>query len=604
MPRCWDRRVVRSAGAHGDSPSRAFAVLMGQRTSCFTRRKSQQAREGSIVPDKDPLLKTVTRRIVHDDIGRDFDLSAQVLGTGYSGAVKLAQHKETKQKVAVKQFSKRRLKPHRLKLLQSEVEVYLRLDHPNICRLLHAYESKNDVWLVMELCGCELYSRLCERKVYSEANAAEVMHQMLQAVTYLHSHRIVHRDMKLENWMYSALGPDDRLKLIDFGFSRIINGADETLDMPCGTLHYTSPEVLSRKYTSKCDIWSIGVICYMLLIGRPPFRGPNNLRIAKSILHSDFTKDGRWMALSEDARDFVSSLLRKDALMRPEAAQALTHRWILGMGSAMRCEISTDVLRNLRQFAQGSHLRRAALTVLAYSLTSRELQDLEQTFLAFDRSGQGTITLEQLAEVMEEHLEVSSDEVERIFNCLDVAEDEEVHYTPFIAAMLATRVKLHEDKVRAAFEAFDRDGTGYITAESLVQIYSASSGTLSKDEAMQWISEVDYKGNAHIDYEGFMAALAGKRLWALPQLDAGDDPLPHVRIFEEGTVNGRPRGLSESFDAVPGSFSSQIRHGLAFALIDADSESERRSQSFPEGIRDSILQIRGVSCDVHERYFA
>lgn len=122
----------------------------------------------TIVPDQDPLLKTsfpLTRRIVHADITRDFDIKTQVLGTGYSGAVRLAEHKITKQPVAVKQFSKTGLKAHRLKLLKSEVEVYLRLDHPNICRLLYAYESSRDVWLVMELCSCELYSRLCKSKV-------------------------------------------------------------------------------------------------------------------------------------------------------------------------------------------------------------------------------------------------------------------------------------------------------------------------------------------------------------------------------------------------------------------------------------------------------
>ena len=194
----------------------------------------------SIVPDEDPLLKNsiLAKRIVHAEIHRDFDIQAQVLGTGYSGAVRLAEHKLSRQQVAVKQFSKRRLKPQRLRLLKSEVEVYLRLDHPNICRLLHAYEGHRKVWLVMEMCSCELYTRLCQKKVYCEQDAAEVMRQMLQAVNYLHRHNIVHRDLKLENWMY---GSEDRLKLIDFGFSEIFE-EDELLQMPCGTLHYTSPE--------------------------------------------------------------------------------------------------------------------------------------------------------------------------------------------------------------------------------------------------------------------------------------------------------------------------------------------------------------------------
>jgi len=595
---------------------------MGNRAGCLTGR-GKHAHHGesttasvnpSIVPDQDPLVRSsvVVRRVVHADINRDFEILPQVLGTGYSGAVRLAEHRTTRQQVAVKQFTKSRLKAHRLELTQSEVEVYLRLDHPNICRLLHAYESKHDVWLVMELCGCELYSRLSQKKVYHERDAADVMKQMLQAVSYLHAHRFVHRDLKLENWMYGVSERDDRVKLIDFGFSRILGCAGETLDMPCGTLHYTSPEVLSRKYTSQCDMWSMGVICYMLLLGRPPFQGASQLKIAKAIVSGQFPRDSRWQSLSSSAREFVEGLLQKDPAVRFDATTALGHPWITGAGSGSLCgrgEIGVDVLKSFRKFAQGSHLRRAALTVMAYSLTSRELQDVEQTFLNFDTAGRGTISIGQLESVMSEHLEVSSQEVQRIFQRFDLSDDEEIHYTPFIAAMLATRVRLHEDKVRSAFEAFDRQGTGFITADSLVTIFDGLShqdqgqGRLTQVEAEQWIREADYKGNGVIDYDGFLAALMGKKLWALSSFDHVEDN-PAVRVFDEG----RARGLSDSFtvESSAGSPSSRIRSGLAQAIIDGDEE-QNRGQTFPNSmprVKDQgMVMIRTVSCDVDERYF-
>jgi calcium-dependent protein kinase len=609
--------------------------------------KWSKANSGPIVPDQDPLLKSFTQRIVRDEIKKDFDITQKVLGTGYSGAVRLAEHRETKKQVAVKQFSKRRLKPSRIRLLQSEVEVYLRLDHPNICRLLHAYEGKSDVWLIMELCACELYGRLCRRKVYTEADAADIMLQMLQAVNYLHNHNIVHRDLKLENWMYGAEENDDRLKLIDFGFSRILGCADETLDMPCGTLHYTSPEVLSRKYNSKADIWSLGVIGYMLVVGRPPFRGQNNVKIAKSILHADFPREGRWASLSSSVRDFLEQLLSKDPVRRPNAEQAISHPWVAHAGgvasslTSYSSSIGPDVLKSLCQFAQGSHLRRAALTVLAYSLTSKELQDVEQTFLEFDRSGRGTISLKQLAEVLGERCratsrpELSSQEVERIFECLDVNQEEEVHYTPFVAAMLAARINQHEDKIRAAFEAFDRNGTGYITADSLVQMFAGLSSLdaesdnityttsealasslpnrgLTMDEAEQWIREVDYKGNGVIDYDEFLDALTGKRLWT----PLGDEETgANVKVYDtvDNGAAGRPRGMSESFIAEFTVAGRGQRHGFAAALIDqfshdADAMFARRKRalSSPDRI-DAVeyypLQVRNVSCDVSDNYF-
>jgi len=545
-------------------------------------------------------------------MSRDFEPTSRVLGTGYSGAVRLAEHRATKQQVAVKQFSKRRLKPHRVQLLQSEVEVYLHLDHPNVCRLLHAYEGKHDVWLVMELCGCELYSRLCERKAYSEQDAADVMLQMLKAVSYLHTHRIVHRDLKLENWMYGS-GMDDRLKLIDFGFSRILGCADETLDMPCGTLHYTSPEVLSRKYTSKCDLWSLGVICYMLLIGRPPFRGVNDLKIAKSIIRDEFQRDERWAQVSLEGQDFISQLLQKDPNLRPDSATAIGHCWFkkewCNNDVAVRNNnIDVSVLQSLQKFARGTHLRRAALTMMAFSLTSTELQDLEQTFLAFDTSGTGTISLNDLAAVMHQHLEVSSQEVERIFESLDFAQGDEVHYTSFIAAMLATRVRFHEDKVRAAFDAFDQNGSGFITANSLVQIFAGLSGAgqagkLSLEEAEQWIREVDYKGNGVIDYDGFLAALMGRKLGAPTLFDSLTEH-PTVRVYEDGVA--LPRGRSDTdLTELEGTSSSKVRHGIASMIIDRDLQ-DRRTQTFTTGFKNAsvgTVQMRTINCEIDENHF-
>lgn len=613
------------------SKNRPLGGGLRQKKQRMGNRSAKHTSE-TIVPDQDPLLKTsfpLTRRIVHADITRDFDIKTQVLGTGYSGAVRLAEHKITKQPVAVKQFSKTGLKAHRLKLLKSEVEVYLRLDHPNICRLLYAYESSRDVWLVMELCSCELYSRLCKSKVYCEETAADVMRQMLQAINYLHSHNIVHRDLKLENWMYgTSSSPDqDRLKLIDFGFSEIMASDDTVLQMPCGTLHYTSPEVLSRNYSNKCDLWSMGVICYMLLVGRPPFRGSTNAKIARAIMDVDFPKDGRWAYLSADAQDFIQQLLEKDVAQRMNASEALEHPWLKGRLSPSN-DIGTDVLKSLRTFAQGSHLRRAALTILAYSLTSAELEGLEQTFLDFDNSGRGTITLEQLQETMQSRLKISSEEVTRVFHSFDFAQNEEIQYTPFVAALLETRVCLHEDKVRAAFDAFDVDGKGYITADSLVRGFNGRLGgkapvnsgvepvvELSKEEAEQWIREVDFKGNGVVTYTCFVAALMGKSLRGLPSLeDLADQPT--LRMFDDSPGGGRPRGFTESFASTTASSSTVFRQVISDAILDTDSDGKDskekdkdgrvRSRSFTGPATDCAerVQIRSMACEVDERYFA
>jgi len=581
----------------------------------------------SLVPSKDPLTPcSLRQRIVHGEIFRDFDITGKVLGTGYSGKIRLAIDRRSMRQVAVKQFSKRRLKPHRVKLLQGEVEVNLRLDHPNICRLFNVYEGKKDVWLVIELCACELYSRLCNRKVYQEQDAADAMIEMLQAVSYLHSHHIVHRDLKLENWMYDRLeqSNEERLKLIDFGFSRVLGFEGEKLDMPCGTLHYTGPDVLMRNYTSKADCWSLGVIAYMLLVGRPPFKGSTAAKLAKEIMNAQVPKDDRWWSISSAAREFVEQLLQKDPEKRPDVSHCLAHRWIVGAsgasnastssGSSSSSEIGLDVLRSLKLFAQASRLRRAALMLLAYGFTSKELQELEQSFVDMDRSSCGKITSEQFTKVFADYCETagrpepSVEEVRQIFESLDVYGLDEVRYTPFVAAMLASKVQLHEDKFHDVFEAFDVAGTGYITSDGLVQLFAelAPDSCFSKEDAEQWIQEVDFKGNGMLDYSEFIDALTGRRLWSMALDQDGD--VPTITVFDNED-DGKPRGMSDSY-ACPTPKFTRIRFGLAAVIVDGNGAAAAqygrvRSFSSPTtGERmDYSMQVRTVPCGVTENYF-
>jgi calcium-dependent protein kinase len=262
-------------------------------------------------------------------------------------------------------------------------------------------------------------------------------------------------------------------------------------------------------------------------------------------MREDFPKAGRWLNLTNYATHFVSELLHKDASKRPDALEALNHPWLVeaaGRASSRSSEMGAETMLNLQRFAHGSHLRKAALTMLAFSLTSRELQDLEEVFLSMDKSCRGAISMEEFAEAIHGFIEVSPEEVAEIFQGLDFSNGEEIRYTPFIAAMLATRLRTHEDKVRAAFDSFDVHCSGFITADNLVSVFHGQTGeplgprsfqgrALTKSEAEDWIREVDYKGNGVIDYQGFVAALMGKELCSLPALDSDCSP-PIVKVFD------------------------------------------------------------------------
>jgi len=235
-----------------------------------------------------------------------YDFTDQVLGTGISGSVRVATHKETGRKYAIKTLQTAGIAPKKTAMLHNEVCIYLQLDHPNIAKLIEVYEDSSAIHLVMELCtGKELYDRLANKKKYSELDAQKVTKEMLSAINYCHKHRICHRDLKLENWVYASGRDEAALKLIDFGFSRIFNPGIPMTAMH-GTVYYVSPEVMDGCYREKCDIWSIGVIVYMLLSGSPPFNGSHDHEILVKIKRGKFTFEGpRWEGISDLAKNFI-----------------------------------------------------------------------------------------------------------------------------------------------------------------------------------------------------------------------------------------------------------------------------------------------------------
>eukprot|EP00397_Hematodinium_sp_SG-2012_P003599 GEMP01003607.1.p1 GENE.GEMP01003607.1~~GEMP01003607.1.p1 ORF type:complete len:579 (+),score=121.24 GEMP01003607.1:215-1951(+) len=546
----------------GKSALRRLLLRSSDRFEKFEGRGIARAPHPSNVPS--------SMRVVYAPVERDWVLTRRTLGTGFSGAVILATHR-TKPglRAAVKTFSKKHKKRNatRLAMLRNEIEVYLRLDHPNICRLLWTYESKDTVWLVMELCSEELYDKLCKRKVFSEDDTASIIAQMLRAINYLHAHQIVHRDLKLENWMFqrrydcwsvvldaaetqgyspknvrnseellrgatcpSGAQPgsvgDERIKLIDFGFSQMLGDPSQSLDVPCGTLHYASPDVLKRNYNAKCDIWSLGVICYMLLTGSPPFSGSRNSVVLEKIKNGRVRFGTRWHALSREARAFVLQCLTVDPENRMDAKQALRHSFLSAFvyrSTPSSC-ISQEVVDNLNAFAMSSKLMRALWTMLAYALTSNEMLDFHEIFLSFDLENSGTLKYEELEVICKSHRSLRWDEAELRNAFSVIAVDSEIHYTPFLAAMIAQN-HLGLDKVQQVFTLFDPSRDGYISVDDLVSVFSSIS--LTQQESAEWVREHDVKGNGMLDYEAVLFALNFLTL---------RDVVPED-VFEEGAIS-------------------------------------------------------------------
>ncbi|XP_055385458.1 calcium/calmodulin-dependent protein kinase type 1 isoform X2 [Condylostylus longicornis] len=290
----------------------------------------------------------------------------ELLGTGAFSEVRLAESKECPgQLFAVKIIDKKALKGKE-DSLENEIKVLRRLTHPNIVQLLETYEDKSKVYLVMELVtGGELFDRIVEKGSYTEKDASDLIRQVLEAVDYMHDQGVVHRDLKPENLLYYSADDDSKIMISDFGLSKMEDSG--VMATACGTPGYVAPEVLAqRPYGKAVDVWSIGVISYILLCGYPPFYDENDANLFAQILKGEFEFDSPyWDEISDSAKDFIHHLMCVNAEERYTCKQALAHPWISG-NAASNKNIHGTVSEQLKKNFAKSRWKQAyhAATVI------------------------------------------------------------------------------------------------------------------------------------------------------------------------------------------------------------------------------------------------
>jgi len=257
------------------------------------------------------------------------------LGRGAFSTVVRAVNKETKENVAVKIIDKSKASgEHEEQRLKTEVAILNKVSHPNIISLKALYDTDENLYLVMELVtGGELFDKIVEKGQYTEREASIVVKKILDAVQYLHSLHIAHRDLKPENLLLKS-GDDTEVMLSDFGLSKII-GEEQMMRTACGTPYYVAPEVLAATgYDKEVDLWSVGVITYLLLCGFPPFYGDGLPEVFEQIMKAEYDfPEPYWDDISSEAKDLINHLLVVDPAKRLTADQALQHPWITHGGS-------------------------------------------------------------------------------------------------------------------------------------------------------------------------------------------------------------------------------------------------------------------------------
>ncbi|KAI4386811.1 hypothetical protein MLD38_004711 [Melastoma candidum] len=464
---------------------------------------------------------------------KDFDQRysiGKLLGHGQFGYTYVATDKETGDRVAVKRIEKNKMVlPVAVEDVKREVRILRALaGHENVVQFYNAFEDDSYVYIIMELCeGGELLDRILAKKDsrYSEKDAAVVVRQMLKVAAECHLHGLVHRDMKPENFLFKSTKEDSPLKATDFGLSDFIKAGAKFHDI-VGSAYYVAPEVLKRKSGPESDVWSIGVITYILLCGRRPFWDKTEDGIFREVLkkNPDFRRRP-WPTISNSAKDFVKKLLVKDPRARLTAAQALSHPWVREGGNALEIPIDISVLHNMRQFVKYSRLKQLALRALASTLDEEEIADLKDQFAAIDVDKNGSISLEEMRQALAKDVpwKLRDSRVQEILRAIDGNTDGMVDFTEFVAATLHVhQLKEHdsekwEQRSQAAFDKFDIDKDGYITPEEL-RLHTGLRGSIEP-----LLEEAD------IDKDGKISLLEFRRLLRTASMDSPNLPSPSTR---------------------------------------------------------------------------
>ena len=434
-----------------------------------------------------------------------YEVDSKSLGSGRNGDVRRCVHKSTSDVRVVKIISKSDLPTQLIetRAMFREVEILKTVDHPNLPRIFEFFEDEMNYYIVLEFCkGGDLFDRIMEVKQFDEKQAAEIMFHILSGITYLHAKNIVHRDIKPENILLTSkegLG----LKIIDFDTATVFEkGYQKEMH---GTPLYMAPEIVKGKYTEKCDLWSCGMIMFIMLTGGAPYDGTDEeiFNILKNVkINIDLMCAGK----SDEAKDLMKKLLEPGPEKRITAKQACLHPWIKLYTQNVSKQDIEKVLFRIKSFKRTTKLKEAIHTFIISKIMDPKLYRTEQAvFNYLDVNRDGTISKTELVNLLKEDLPIEEAEMysDLIMDHVDSDKNGSIDYTEFLRASISEKKICTRENILNAFRFFDEDGSGSIEYKELKKALSDGDIIITEDLIEQLMNQIDSNGDGKIDLEEF-----------------------------------------------------------------------------------------------------
>jgi len=484
-------------------------------------KNSELRRQKQIVEDEKDIR--VDNDIIVNKIdglpSENYDVRKK-LGEGSYGVVWKVEHRQTGLPRAMKKIIKNpKSKKESENEIQNEINILKRMDHPNIVKIFEFYNTPEGFYLITEFCGGgELFQEVVDHAPFAENIAASIMYQIFSAVNYCHNMNIIHRDLKPENILIDKKeGKRYNIKIIDFGTAKIYE-KNKSERKVIGSSYYIAPEVLTENYNQICDLWSCGVILYILLSGKAPFSGKSDQLIIDKIKIGKYNMQiKQFENVSSEAKDLIVNLLQKNPNKRYNATKALEHAWFKKLDIKAET-IETDVekikesLANIKKYNPQLKLQQVVIAYLVHNIPQlQSIREAYKIFLTYDENLDGKITKKEMLKVFKNILHINNkpeEEVDLIFNKLDNDKNGYIEYEEFVRASINKEIFVKEEILQFAFKFFDKDGSGEITIDELKAVFCLGKDReISEKVLISILEKIDTDGNKEISYQEFKSMM-------------------------------------------------------------------------------------------------